>query len=445
VSRRRIVVASSDPVTAAMAGPAIRAWHMASVLAEEHEVRLITTAACDRDHPAFAVRRVEGPDDMRSLAEWADLLVFQGGLLRDFPFLQEPDPDLLVVADIYDPFHLENLEQGRGESASMASRDATVGHLAAVLNEQLLRGDFFLCASARQRDFWLGSLAAVGRVNPWTYDEDPTLGSLIGIAPFGLEAAPPVRREPALRGVVPGIGADDKVILWAGGVYNWFDPLSLVRAVDRLRVRVPDVRLFFLGLRHPNPDIPAMQMASSLRSLSDELGLTGSHVFFNDGWVEYDRRADFLLDADLGVSTHLGHVETAFSFRTRILDYLWAGLPIVATEGDAFADLIDRERLGATVPAGDIAALEAALFSMLSDPALAAECRENVLRVAPRFRWAEVLAPLVEFCRSPRRAPDLVGRGEAAAPAAPAAAAPAPVPRSLVARAGGKARRLLGR
>jgi hypothetical protein len=36
------------------------------------------------------------------------------------------------------------------------------------------------------------------------------------------------------------------------------------------------------------------------------------------------------------VSTHYEHVETTFAFRTRILDYLWAGLPVVATGGDAF-------------------------------------------------------------------------------------------------------------
>ena len=54
-------------------------------------------------------------------------------------------------------------------------------------------------------------------------------------------------------------------------------------------------------------------------------------------WVPYDERADFLLDADLGVSTHLEHIETAYSFRTRVLDYWWAGLPVVATDGDTFA------------------------------------------------------------------------------------------------------------
>ena len=195
---------------------------------------------------------------------------------------------------------------------------------------------------------------------------------------------------------------------WGGGVYNWFDPLTLLRAVDRLRARRPDVRLFFLGLKHPNPDVPEMRMAVYMQELSDQLGLTGTHVFFNEGWVPYEERQNYLLDADVAVSTHLDHVETAFSFRTRILDYLWASIPIVATAGDALADLIDSRGLGLTVPAGDVEALEEALFRVVDDEEFAALCRKNITAMAGAFRWSRVLEPLLEFCREPRRAPDLV-------------------------------------
>jgi hypothetical protein len=42
----------------------------------------------------------------------------------------------------------------------------------------------------------------------------------------------------------------------------------------------------------------------------------------------------------VGVSTHRDHLETRLSFRTRMLDYIWAGLPIVCTDGDHFASLV---------------------------------------------------------------------------------------------------------
>ena len=62
--------------------------------------------------------------------------------------------------------------------------------------------------------------------------------------------------------------------------------------------------------------------------------------------------ANFLLEADIGVSTHVDHVETAFSFRTRILDYLWAVPPVVTTTGDDARPTIDRRaRRGIAVAA----------------------------------------------------------------------------------------------
>src|SRR5690606_15325476 len=144
-------------------------------------------------------------------------------------------------------------------------------HTNHVLKEQMRRADFMLCASAKQRDFWLRQLAAVGRVNPVTYDGDESLARLLAILPFGIRDQQPVQSYSGLRGKIPGIGPDDKVVLWGGGVYTWFDPLTLVRAVDRLRARMPELRLVFLGMKHPNPGVPAMEMAVRTELLADEL------------------------------------------------------------------------------------------------------------------------------------------------------------------------------
>jgi hypothetical protein len=108
------------------------------------------------------------------------------------------------------------------------------------------------------------------------------------------------------------------------------------------------------------------------------------------------------------VSTHLDHVETAFSFRTRVLDYLWAGLPVVATQGDALAGVIEAKGAGLSVPPGDVDALEDALFRVLDDSELYASCSDAAKTLAARFRWTEVLEPLIEYCRNPARAPDLL-------------------------------------
>jgi GT2 family glycosyltransferase/glycosyltransferase involved in cell wall biosynthesis len=402
--RSRIVVATGDTLSPTMAGPAIRAWEIARALAPEHEVKLVsTTEASGLTDPDLEISKVGAPE-LAILESWCDILIFQGYLMEEYPFLKYSNK--VMVVDVYDPFHLEQLEQAR--DLTRKHRRQVVLGATRVLNDQLARGDLFMCASEKQRDFWLGQLSGMGRINPLTYDAGETLRGLVTVVPFGVADAPPRHTRPVLKGVVPGIGPNDKVILWGGGVYNWLDPITLIRAIDKLRSRVDDVRLFFLGLRHPNPNVPEMRMAAETRRLAEDLGLVGTHVFFNEGWVEYAQRQDYLLESDVGVSTHLEHIETEFSFRTRILDYLWASLPVVATSGDSLAELIETRDLGLTVTAGDVDGLEAALHRVLTDDAFNARCRENAIAVASEMRWSNVLAPLVEFCQEPHRAADLL-------------------------------------
>jgi glycosyltransferase involved in cell wall biosynthesis len=208
-----------------------------------------------------------------------------------------------------------------------------------------------------------------------------------------------------LKGIYPGIGADDKVLLWGGGLYDWLDAPTLIRAVARLADSRPDIKLFFMGVSHPNPQESQRRGTRETLALADELGLTGQAVFFND-WVPYAERENYLLEADIGVSLHRDHLETRFSFRTRFLDCLWAGLPIVATRGDVLGEQVETQGLGRTVEPGDVEGVVEAILSLLETPNLRQAYRYRLEQVAAAYRWEIVTRPLVEFCAAPRIAPD---------------------------------------
>jgi GT2 family glycosyltransferase/glycosyltransferase involved in cell wall biosynthesis len=400
----RVLIVTGDPIGRKLAGPAIRAWNMAELLSRENAVTLVSLSAVEPVDATFDIVHVR-PGDNRAfnkLEAWADVIVFQGHAMAVFSALQTTRK--ILVVDIYDPMHLEQLEQARELPAEQWKFQVESAN--EVLNEQMLRGDFFLAASERQRMFWLGQLTSLGRVNPATYDADPDLRGLIGVVPFGLSSLPPEHRKPVLKGVLPGIAADDKVLLWSGGLYNWFDPKTLIRAVADLAQRRDNVRLFFQGTKHPNPAVPEMRIVGESRSLAKDLGALDTSVFFNASWVDFAERGNYLTEADAGVSTHFSHIETTFSFRTRILDYLWAELPMVVTEGDHFADLVEREKLGVVVKAGDVEALSAALEKVLFDERFIAQARRNIRRVRTEYFWEEALAPLVAFVADAHHARD---------------------------------------
>ncbi|NIT26064.1 MAG: glycosyltransferase [Candidatus Aminicenantes bacterium] len=139
--------------------------------------------------------------------------------------------------------------------------------------------------------------------------------------------------------------------------------------------------------------------------MSEELGLTDRHVFFHD-WIPYDERESYLLEADLGLSLHLDHVETRFAFRNRILDYIWAGLPIISTQGDTASELVAQHNLGSVVDYQDVPGVAHAILELLDIPDLKKKVGERVSGLIPKYQWSQTTQPLVAFCQSPRFAPD---------------------------------------
>ena len=172
-----------------MAGPAIRCFELSRALARAgHEVTLASPYESDLAAQPFALERYD-ERILPGLTSAHDAVVVQGWVLDRHPVLSAAARH--VVVDLYDPFPLELLmllEREPRATRMLAQRDA----LRAV-SDQALRGDYFLCASEKQRDFWLGWLSALNRVNPITHSADPTLRELIDVVAFGVPDEPPAR------------------------------------------------------------------------------------------------------------------------------------------------------------------------------------------------------------------------------------------------------------
>ncbi len=391
----RVLVISNDAIGAKMSGPAIRAWEIAKALGGAAEVTVAVPAPAALTAPGVRFAVYDDPAELPALAEAADVTLVQGYTLHRSPGLRAA-PTLLAV-DLYDPWLFENLELHTGDPGAARALEFD----AAVLNELVDAGDFFVCASERQRDYWLGLLSSRGRLTEGHYEIDRDLRLLVDVVPFGLPDRAPRRSAPVLKGVHPAIGADDPVVLWGGGSWDWFDPVGAVEAFADVVREVPDAKLYFLGFQLPSANVKPMRVAEQTRRRVEELGLDKS-VIFGD-WAPYEQREAYLVEADVALSAARDLAETRLAFRTRVLDYLWAGLPIVATSGDVLSDLVTEQKLGLVVPPGDRQALAAALIRMLRSPALRAECAANAAAVAPRFAWPSAVAPLRRVVREPWR------------------------------------------
>jgi len=365
----------------------------------------VTLAVPNRDHPSSdrfnVVAHSLSPDRIRQLVDGHDVVVVQGSSLALFPAIDGRGKCLVV--DLYDPFTLENFHIHA--SRPMEERVRIHRNDLNTIMHQILAGDFFMCGHDRQRDFWMGVLAAANRVNPQNSDFDRTFDRILAAVPSGLSDEPPRRSGTALKGVHPAVGKTDRVVLWMGGMWDWLDPLTLIRAVGHLRKEHPNLRLVLPAAPSPDPVVPRMRMLDDARALARKLGLEGTHVIFI-GWIPFDARQNYLLEADLGVCMQRRHLETRYAMRTRLLDFIWARLPMVLSEGDFLSEACASAGVARLVPPGDDLAAAQAIGEQLGRPSLRADLHESFDPLLARFSWQNVAKPLLDYCQTPTRAPD---------------------------------------
>lgn len=402
---KRVLFVTLEPISARMAGPAIRALELAKQLSDEFEVTIFSPHPNPEPLSSETLGAVDlvagvGKRDLSELAADADILVIQANVLKPYPFLAQLNKYLVV--DLYDPYLFTIQVQYETDAAS-ASSSYRLMHQ--VLEKHMTAADFSICASERQRDYWIGRYCALGRMDPRMYKSDPTLRKLIDVVPFGLPAKEARATGPGVRGIIPQIGASDPVLIWGGGIWDWFDPLTVIEAVAELAGTIPNIRLVFMGTRSPNRQVPLMKMAVNAESLADSLGILNTNVFFPERWVSYEERVNYLLDADVAISAHFDLPETRYSFRTRILDYFWCHLPIITTGGDSLSDLIEKAGAGLTMPYRNVESWKAAILKMFGDNEFRRRCRNGSAWLAEGFTWDKVVEPLKQYCRNPHTLP----------------------------------------
>jgi glycosyltransferase involved in cell wall biosynthesis len=382
-----IALLSSEPLRPRMAGIGIRYHELARRLPAAGIDVVLVSPAPPEETAALAgleeseIRRFERGHLQSLLGDCAGA-VAQGQLANDLVLEM---PDLPVAIDLYDPWLIENFAYLETLGLDPYRNDHATWTL------QMTRGDFFLCSSEEQRSFYLGFLAALGRVNPERTAKDPDLATLIAPVPFGVPDELPPHR-PVLEPRAPG----EKRLLF-GGLYDWYDPWTLLDALAALER--PGWTL--LLIRNPNPESTPQRLFAKVEARCRALGWWGTRVQAID-WVPAERRYDLLRDVDLLVAPHRPSLETRLSLRTRFLDALAAGCPVVTSEGGAMSRLLAEHRAGWVVPPGDAPALALALAEVLDEPD---SHRPGAREILAAFQWNRVLAPLVRFCRDPQRDP----------------------------------------
>ena len=157
----------------------------------------------------------------------------------------------------------------------------------------------------------------------------------------------------------------------------------LLEAFAGIRARVPGATLVLIG--PGDPDDVLADVPEDVRAGIVPLGR-----------LDEGEKARALASLDAYVAPNTG----GESFGIVLLEAMAAGAPVVASDLDAFARVLDGGRCGALFPVGDAAALEETVVDLLGDPAARAELVAAGSRRVTAYDWRTVAGDLIDVYAS---------------------------------------------
>ena len=357
----RILVLTDDRVGPQMAGSALRAWELArALIGAGHDVVLSGAdgSAHPEGHGPIIVRRPRW--------RWAEAVVAPAWCLPPRAFLGTH----LLVVDGITPL-LAELDASSSSTRILRRRRTAASRLPLVA----ARADAILVAGDEQAAWWSRRLS-----------ERPDVPLLH--VPFGIPDADP----PDTAGHIDGVPDGWSVVLWWGGVWPWLDLETLLGA--RARLGAARISVVVPTAKRPGTAFAPFS-ATDLMAAAERHGLRSPQVVALDHWVPYAERHRILNRSAIVTVLHRPGAETDLSFRTRALDGLWAGVPLLLSEGGALAAVAHQGGWGAVVPPGDVDLASAAMDLLLGERSQR-RCRASLEEQRDSWRWSVVVEPLVE-------------------------------------------------
>lgn len=260
----------------------------------------------------------------------------------------------------------------------------------------LREGDVYSTCSTPQKHALVGQLGMISRLNRRTMGYEFVYPILPG-APSNLEDP---GGKPALRGSL--VAKDSFIVLWSGGYNVWTDVKTLFEALNQAMSR--DSRVLFVSVGGGVKLALNDAYERFLAMVETSLHRGRFHML---GWRPANEIPDLYRDADIGISLDTSHYETLLGTRTRLVEMLCYGLPVITSVGCELSTIIRDEALGLTFPIGDAEALSDRILNLAANPTARQKMAERArLYASQQLSFAETTRPFREWAQHPCHAPD---------------------------------------
>ncbi|OGL47171.1 MAG: hypothetical protein A2161_14265 [Candidatus Schekmanbacteria bacterium RBG_13_48_7] len=195
---------------------------------------------------------------------------------------------------------------------------------------------------------------------------------------------------------------DDFVVLWSGGYNTWTDVDSLYNGLVMAMEENPRIKFVSIGGAIDGHDTMTYERFKNLVEASPY-----NKNFILLGWVPHEEVHNYYLEANTGLILDAPMYEGLLGCKTRVLEWVRAGLPSMATELCELTTILNKKDLGYTFPIGSPAAIKKLLIYLAEHPK---ELAETGLRAKKygfdNFVFEKTTQPLREWTQNPTIAPD---------------------------------------
>lgn len=304
---------------------------------------------------------------------------------------------ITLVLDCYVPIFIEISAR---DSQDKASELRGYLHEIKRFNHVLQRGDFFLCANEPQKHMYAGILGSLGVINPYSYRQNRLL-----MVPFGVENN--VSMEKLVSSNPYKSKKDDFVLLWFGGLYPWFNFKPLIKAIEKLSDN-PRFKFYLVGGKNPynnHPDF--VKQYNYVVEKFTSMGLIGKSVFIVD-WIDFSDRGKWFKNADLVISINSPGEENIYSWRTRVIDFVWGELPMISNGGDPLSDELIASGAGLKVDLST-ETINETINNLINKPGLIKSMKSILVKIKTNYTWDRLTKELSDQLGSGNNLPYVDG------------------------------------
>ncbi|OGC57521.1 hypothetical protein A3D81_01010 [Candidatus Curtissbacteria bacterium RIFCSPHIGHO2_02_FULL_40_17] len=338
---------------------AIRQRFLANLLSKIFNVSLVTSFGKHQEKKLSNIKIMGGVGNLHSLSkEKFDAVIIGLATNKDSIYYKysKLKPKSPIIVDMYYAIIFEKLIT----LENSWSGNRIFNEKLKVLDKILGSGDHFICATSQQKDYLLGMLSSIGCINTSNFSEE-----LVSIAPTIIDTTFKKNKVKKLRSGSQ-FGGNDKIVLWLGGIYPWFDPCPLIEAMPQVIRNTKNTKLLILGGKHPNIEYKSFYDKALV--LVQKSGLLGKSIIFMD-WVDEKQSYAYIKEVDLNVILSQQTLEDKYAFRTRILAPTLLGIPSITNGSDYISSLIKKHGAGVVLNSTDPTNIAAAIngFFRLQD------------------------------------------------------------------------------